>query len=343
MSTSKLYAELYQQLNGGESAFILSEYKSDQSIDRQLVSNEELGQIASLTALRQSPDAVHHGSLSLLTRPEGSLFVIEQFMAKPRLVILGGGHVSLALAEIASLVDFDLTIYDDRADFANAERFPMAREVICDDFARLSQHLTFGPGDFVVDVTRGYAHDIVCLQLVLSGTEPTYTGMIGSERRVAIVMNELKEKGYDQQRLNRIHAPIGFDIGAQTPSEIAISIIAEVIAAKRKKQGEKPWISGDLELVEAVAQNGFVPEAVITVLATKGSVPTEVGCKLGVAHDGRIAGSIGGGSSEADAIKNAQRIIAEGGWELCDVDLTGASQDAGMVCGGEMQLLIERA
>ncbi len=342
MAEEGLYVRLGQLLDKGETVFVLSEYNTDKSISRKLVLEEDHGLQASIKELQLSPAAEHTGPLTTIQNPDGSLVLIERFMAKPRLIILGGGHISLALADMAYLTDFDTIVFDDRPSFANSERFRTAKTVICDSFSKLGEYITFGSSDFVVDVTRGHLHDKECLAVILAGPEPAYTGMIGSKRRVAIVLGDLEDAGFDKQRIGRIHAPIGLKIGAQTPSEIALSILAEIVAVKRTNQGGTQWLSSDIELVEAIAHEDYKPEAVITVLSTEGSVPTEVGCKLGMTYEGNIAGSVGGGCSEAEAMQAGREVIKNGGWKILEIDLTDSAEDEGMVCGGTMRVLVEK-
>ncbi|MDR2035776.1 MAG: XdhC family protein, partial [Coriobacteriales bacterium] len=328
MTPNELYAELLILLDEQGAAFAKSHYASDGSITRELISGiKTRGAGGCGSGCSSTP-------LAYAANSDGSFTLIERFMAKPRLIILGGGHISLALAQIAQLANFDTVIYDDRPSFANTVRFSTAKTVICDSFARIGDHLTIGASDFVVDVTRGHQHDKECLEAILAGPEPAYTGMIGSQRRVALVLGQLQEEGYDKERILRIHAPIGLRIGAQTPSEIAIAIMAQVIEVKRLHKGDTAWLSCDLELAEQVAQKNFDPEAIVTVLATQGSVPTEVGCKLGMTYEGTTAGSVGGGCSEAEAMRAGREVIKNGGWKLLDIDLTDSAEDEGMVCGG---------
>jgi xanthine dehydrogenase accessory factor len=343
MDEGTMFSKLHALLDEGETVFVVSEYGSSGCSVHECVCRGDEEGYARVEALQHDPHAVHAGPLTSVRNDDGSLILVERFMAKPRLVILGGGHIALALSSIAHLTDFDTLIYDDRPGFANTQRFPTARQVFCDSFSNLARHITFGPSDFVVDVTRGHLHDKECLEVILAGPEPAYTGMIGSRRRVAIVMSQLEDEGFDAQRIARVHAPIGLKIGAQTPSEIAISIMAQIIEVKRGMQQDRaPWLSGDLELVECIARAGFCPEAVITVLATEGSVPTEAGCKLGMTYEGSLAGSVGGGCTEAEAIQIGREVIRNGGWKLHIADLTDTAEDEGMVCGGTMQLLIEK-
>lgn len=343
MKIDELYAKLCAQLGQQETTFVKTLYKKDGGIERELVQETCQESRATIKELMHSSQATTTGPLTRVDYQDGSFTLIERFMAKPRLIILGGGHISLALAEVACLVDFDTIVYDDRPSFANAQRFPLAKEVICDSFTRLAEHIPFGTSDFVVDVTRGHLHDKECLEVLLLGQEPAYTGMIGSKRRVAIVFDQLEQEGFDLERIKRIHAPIGLKIGAQTPSEIAISIMAQIIEVKRSGKEGAPWLSCDIDMVERVAKGEMSPEAIITVLETEGSVPTEVGCKLGMTYEGAIAGSVGGGCSESEAMQAGREVISKGGWKILEIDLTDSAEDEGMVCGGTMKVLAEKA
>jgi xanthine dehydrogenase accessory factor len=170
--------------------------------------------------------------------------------------------------------------------------------------------------------------------------------MIGSRRRVAAVKDLLISQGADKERLDRIHTPIGLSIGAVTPEEIAISIVAELIACKRLKDPDNSRFRScsdvDFDVIKTLAGNIDEPISVVTVISSKGSVPRGAGAKMLVYPDGRIVGSIGGGCSEATVIGNAREIIGTGEYRLQTVDMTGdAAENDGMVCGGIMQVLIE--
>ncbi|MCQ2501850.1 MAG: XdhC family protein, partial [Lachnospiraceae bacterium] len=177
------------------------------------------------------------------------------------------------------------------------------------------------------------------------GEEPGYLGMIGSRRRVAIVKEGLVEEGYSAEALGRLHSPIGLDIGGITPPEIAISILAEIIGAKRKGHASKSLRNQsdlDYSVVERLAAEKDVPKAVMTVISAKGSVPRGAGAKMIVYPDGSLLGSIGGGCSEAAVLTIARQMIGTGTDRLEHVDLTGeAAEDEGMVCGGIMDVLIQ--
>ncbi|MFH1662983.1 MAG: XdhC/CoxI family protein [Chloroflexota bacterium] len=157
---------------------------------------------------------------------------IEPILSTPTLFILGGGHISFALAKIAKLVGFKMVVVDDRPEYATTQRFPEAEQVLAISYDKAFSSLKVGKSGCVVIVTHGHKGDAAALEGALS-TEAKYIGMIGSKTKNASVYSRLKAKGITQQQLDRVHAPIGLSIHAQTPEEIAISIIAEIIQVRR--------------------------------------------------------------------------------------------------------------
>jgi len=159
---------------------------------------------------------------------------LEPLNTKTHLVILGGGHIAVPLARMGKLLDYRVTVVDDRPSFANSARFPEVDQVICDDFQKTIRRLAVDNNTYIIIVTRGHQHDRTCLNEVLKKPDWAYTGMIGSRRKVTAVLKELEESGLESALLNRVYTPIGLDIGAQTPEEIAVSIMAEIIMVQHK-------------------------------------------------------------------------------------------------------------
>jgi xanthine dehydrogenase accessory factor len=157
--------------------------------------------------------------------------VIEPLQVSVALYIFGAGHVSQYIAKVAKMVDFSVTVIDDREEFANKERFPDADEVIVEDFQNVFDRLRFTGKEFVAIVTRGHQYDAGVLGETLK-RQTRYVGMIGSKRKVAIVFDYLKKSGFDDEAIKKVHAPIGLAIHAETPQEIAISIVAELIKVR---------------------------------------------------------------------------------------------------------------
>ncbi|MPZ50629.1 MAG: xanthine dehydrogenase [Dehalococcoidia bacterium] len=162
--------------------------------------------------------------------------MIEVVEAPVTLLIVGGGHIGLSLATIAAHVGFSVAVLDDRALFANAERFPMADKVMSGDFHEHLSSFPIGQSTYIVLVSRGHKQDETGLREVVT-RGAAYVGMIGSKRRVSTVLRHLAEEGYPLEALERVYTPVGFDIGAETPEEIAVSIMAEIIAVRRGGKG----------------------------------------------------------------------------------------------------------
>jgi xanthine dehydrogenase accessory factor len=162
--------------------------------------------------------------------------MLEIIEAPVTLLIIGGGHIGLSLATIGAHVGFSVAVLDDRALFANAERFPMADRVMAGDFDEHLRDFPIGRNTYIVMVSRGHKQDETALRAVVN-RGAGYVGMIGSKRRVSTVLRHLAEEGFPVEALERVYTPIGFDIGAETPEEIAVSIIAEIIAVRRGGSG----------------------------------------------------------------------------------------------------------
>ena len=156
---------------------------------------------------------------------------VEPILPQPMLYIFGGGHISTALARVAHQAGFTIGVIDDRASFANAERFPMASEIYT-TFAESYEKIHPNSSSYLVIVTRGHKDDMRVLAWAVT-TDARYIGMIGSKRKVLSVYKALEKEGFAPEKFERVHAPVGLDIGALTPEEIAVSIVAELIAVRR--------------------------------------------------------------------------------------------------------------
>lgn len=156
---------------------------------------------------------------------------LEPVLGKPTVYIIGAGHVAQQIAPLAGRVGFRVVVADDRPEFASSERFPEADEVRVLGFEGLLAALDPGPQSYVIIVTRGHVHDYEVLAQALA-RPGSYLGMIGSRRKRGAIFRALLEQGVSQEELARVHSPIGLDIGAETPEEIAVSIVAELIAVR---------------------------------------------------------------------------------------------------------------
>ncbi len=162
----------------------------------------------------------------------GHVEVFVEPLTVPVLVLCGGGHISKAVASIADLAGFRVTVVDDRETFANSERFPMAATCIAGPWEDALGSIETGPNTYVVIVTRGHAMDGTCLKWAL-GTKARYIGMIGSRRKIRAIYEDCRASDFDDEALEKVHAPVGLDIGAITSEEIAVSIVAEMVGIRR--------------------------------------------------------------------------------------------------------------
>ena len=245
-----------------------------------------------------------------------------------RLILCGGGHVSLELAHIAARLEFEVVVIDDRPEFANDARFPMVHQVLCMPFEEALDQLGSRDTDFYAILTRGHAFDKECLAHVLRG-QYAYVGMIGSRTKVAAVYKALREEGFSQEMLDGVHSPIGLSIGGQTPAEIAVSIAAQLVQVRAQRG-------------PGAVRPPQEPGMLCTIVEKHGSAPRGVGTWMLVRPDGTCAGTIGGGQVEYQAKLHAQKLWASGSQgETVEYDLSHAAAELGMVCGGRVKVRFE--
>jgi len=162
--------------------------------------------------------------------------LLEPIIDRPVVYIFGGGHVSQQLAPLVAMAGFGLVVADDRPEWANFDRFPQAGEIWNDPLDTILDNRELGPGAFIVIITRGHMFDKEVLAQALR-QKATYVGMIGSRRKRQLIYQALGDEGFSDAQLEAVHSPIGLDIGAETPEEIAISIAAELVAVRSGKEG----------------------------------------------------------------------------------------------------------
>ncbi len=176
-------------------------------------------------------------TLFIYEEPEGDAIEVfaEPLVSEPILYVFGAGHVSSKIVPLATQVGFKTVVIDDRPEFADSKNFPEAAEVHQYPFEGVLQRLAVNESSYLVIVTRGHIHDKTVLAQCLK-TNARYIGMIGSRRKIAMVFERLQEEGLTKKDIDRVHAPIGVDIGAETPEEIAVSIVAELISIRAGRE-----------------------------------------------------------------------------------------------------------
>jgi xanthine dehydrogenase accessory factor len=157
--------------------------------------------------------------------------LLEPISSEPTVYIFGAGHISQQLSPLAKRVQFKVVVIDDREMFANRERFPEADEVVVSEFEKCFDRLNIDPSSYIVIVTRGHVYDGSVLEQAIK-TNARYIGMIGSKKKIRTLYQNLMEKGVPKEVLNRVRAPIGIDINSETPEEIGVSIVAELIKVR---------------------------------------------------------------------------------------------------------------
>ncbi len=167
---------------------------------------------------------------------------IEPIIPIPAVYIFGAGHIGYAVSKIAKMTGFRVVVIDDRPSYANAEKFPEADEFHVEDLVQATTKLAINKVSFIVIACRGYMEDQEVLAHALK-TNAGYIGMIGSKKKTKTVLNNLKNEGFKQEELDRVHAPIGLPIATETPEDIAVSIMAEIIDYRRRKPHPKPVIA----------------------------------------------------------------------------------------------------
>jgi xanthine dehydrogenase accessory factor len=234
-----LYQEILATLRARKPAWLITEIPSGEEgpepTAQWVVSNGAAhvgglggGTVEALTAAASAgrPQPIAHGEKS---------FLVESLRNDGVVYIFGAGHISRELASLTGLVGFHTVVLDDRADFANRERFPVADEVVVlDSFYQALAGLDINEGSYLVLVTRGHVHDKTLLRQAL-GTKAGYIGMIGSRTKRDSLYNALCSEGFARHEFERVSSPIGLDIGAETPEEIAVSIVAELIRARARR------------------------------------------------------------------------------------------------------------
>ena len=189
------------------------------------------------TLLQFNADAARGGGKKPAREGATEIFV-EPISGQPLVYIFGGGHVSFCVAQAAYLAGFRVSVVEDRPSFANEERFPMAESFFVGEFPEIFEQIPVDEADYLAIITRGHANDEVVLEWAMR-TKARYIGMIGSKSKVLLTYRRLQDKGLDRSELiDRVHAPIGLDIGADAPGEIGVAIAAELIRHRRRGEAK---------------------------------------------------------------------------------------------------------
>jgi xanthine dehydrogenase accessory factor len=326
-------------LNGGISGLKACFFGNDLYVLSEGLTDED-SLIRYLEAIPDENADIFREPLPAIRSCSGWDFFVEKLGGRQHMVICGAGHVSVALIKIARMTGFQVTVIDDRPAFCNQARMAGADEVLCEPFGQTIHAMNDNDSPYFVVVTRGHQYDVDCLHEILH-MRHSYIGMMGSRVRVKNIKAGLLEEGFDPDLIESLHMPIGLPIGAQSPEEIAVSIMAEIIACRHKEK-ENYHYSGEMLKTLCGRDNEGLKKALAVIVVKKGCGPREAGTKMIVLEDGRIIGTIGGGCAEAAVIQKARYCMQQSVCSREHVDMTGReAAENGLVCGGIMDVFIQ--
>ncbi len=278
--------------------------------------------------------------------PEDSVYR-EKFGHIQTLVVCGAGFVGQSVIRLGKFLGWKVLSVEDRPEYAEEAHTAGADKVLCGPFGDVLSGISYDEDTFFVIVTREHSYDKACLDEILKHPFG-YLGMMGSHKRAAGMKKTLREIGWPEDVIAKLHAPIGISVGAQTPEEIAVSIAAEMICEKQKQNGRYHFPDDIMDGILAVfgkQEDGEAHAVLATIISQTGSTPRKAGARMLVYPDGSATGTIGGGSMEGVVIRRAvQGLVNPAAFEpsLMTVDLTGRyGEYADMMCGGITEIFME--
>jgi len=190
-------------------------------------------------------EALRRGTAKTVSLGDDTELLVEPILAKPRLIVVGGGHVGLALAKQAALLDYAVTVIEDRPEFAQRDRFPETLEILNADLVQSLETMPIGWNSFIVVATRGHKLDARCVRAAVR-SDARYIGLLGSRRKTILIARMLRDEGLPEDRIRAVHAPVGLDLGGRTPAEIALSVLAEISLERHGGTGTPLRLTAEL-------------------------------------------------------------------------------------------------
>lgn len=335
------FYDVISEANINSESWLMTVADGDHAGEKALKSAGELTWVSDEDGFIRAHEAdVKAISESGLAEIDGVRVYAEHLGSEKEIVICGAGHVSMPIISIGKMMGCRVTVIDDRLKFANNAIAQGADEVKFKEFEDALEEIPGNDDTFFVIVTRGHRYDKECLRSIAKKPH-AYIGMIGSRRRVKIVKDDLAAEGISREVLDSVYTPIGLDIGAETPEEIAVAIMAEIIEVKNKK---KRNFGFPKDVMKALLSDERDRMTMATIISRQGSAPRGMGTKMLIMRDGGIVGTIGGGCVEGNVIAKGRRMLLDEDHKpvIMEVDMSGdAAEDEGMVCGGRVQVLLE--
>lgn len=292
---------------------------------------------------------------------DGTNVYMQRLTGRQKIVLCGAGTVGLAVIRFAKILGYEVTALEDRSPFAQKAEEAGADHVICGDYTQGLSQVHGDEDTWFVIMTMGHLSDGVCLQEI-SRKEHAYIGMMGSRRRVRLMLDYIGKQGADPEILRHVHAPIGLSIHARTPEEIALSVLAEITDLRNSRNAAEPFPHEILDVMDGLPDSE--PAILATVIQKEGSAPQDPGARMLVRTDGGLTCTVGGGYLEAVVARRALEILGSAaapsgapdaagagnpkerrgeGFEIMDVSLE--SDDvvkAPMICGGSVRVALQR-
>ena len=276
------------------------------------------------------------GVKALQREAGGRKYYVEPLVQAGTVYVFGGGHVAQELVPVLAHVGFRCVVMDDREEFANPQVFPQAKRTVVGDLERISDYVQITERDYVCVMTRGHQFDYYVQRQALAA-KPRYIGVMGSRNKIKVTTEKLLADGFTLEEIQFCHMPIGTNILAQTPAEIAVSIAAEWIATRQCGQGSV----FPKELREALRSG--TGGVMVTVVKKSGSAPRDVGTRMLICSDGTTVGTIGGGLAEYQAVCQGRALLEHPRPMLVSYDMrSGEAGRSGMICGGTIEVLLEQ-
>lgn len=325
--------------------YLLTLFKDNQVLETALVSDGKIeasfGKIALITQKKdlivKEVEAAENGCGTFLIEEYECFY--RKIGKRAHLIICGAGHVGMAVLQMAKFLSMKVTVIEDREEFALRAKDAGADDVLLNSFPEGIATIENQENTFYVVVTRGHQYDLACLSAIAK-KQSAYVGMMGSRKRALLAKETLQKEGICQAFIEKIHTPIGMEIHAETPNEIAVSIMAEVIAYKNQK-----WrYAGISQEMIDYWKTGNTPLVLCTVVSKEGSAPRSAGACMLVGKDGVVLGTIGGGSGEKRLIDESLDALKAGKNGLFLKEIEMNSEEAakqGMFCGGRAKILME--
>jgi xanthine dehydrogenase accessory factor len=343
MSRDMSALELYNAINDANSnaeTYIATVISGDMTGEKALIVDGEM-------TWNSNPEGLLHAHESEICAADDSRIItleghdvfVELLGNEKHVVICGAGHLSMPLITITKMMGMYVTVVDDREEFCENARKRGADRVLCKSFAAAFDEIEGSDDTYFVIVTRGHRYDKDCVGGSLRKRH-AYVGMIGSRRHSQFVRQSLMDEGFSEDIIDTIYTPIGLNIGAETPEEIAVAIAGEIIEVKNRKKRNFGFTR---EVMKALLDDERDPMMMATIISRAGSAPRGVGSRMLVKRDGSIIGTIGGGSAEGEIMAYCAELLRSGytGTQVKKAGMMASAEEDGMVCGGVIEVLLE--